>query len=82
MIHSGFGYDTHWLCGPGGLFPGPFGWIITLFFWGLLIFFTVKFIQFLFTKSSGNTRLDQLKERYAKGEISEDEYHRMKTEIN
>ena len=84
MMHSGFGQYGSWLCGPGAFFPGPLGWIVTLFFWGLVIFLAVKLFQALFSGSRGKsaTNLDTLKERYARGEISQDEYQRMKTELS
>ncbi len=86
MMHSGysgFGYNGNWFCGPGAFFPGPIGWIVTIFFWALLIYLAVKFFKGVFFNNSdeGASRLDRLKERYAQGEINEDEYQRMKTEI-
>lgn len=87
MMHSGFGtgfgqYGS-WLCGPGAFFPGPLGWIVTLLFWGLVIFLVVKLFQAVFsgreTRQSGP--LNTLRERYARGEINEDEYNRMKAEL-
>jgi putative membrane protein len=87
MMHdgfgSGFGHFSNWLCGPGAFFPGPLGWIITLFFWGLIIYLVVKLFQALFSggKRISTTALDTLKERFARGEINEDEYRRMKTEL-
>ncbi|HEB70508.1 MAG TPA: SHOCT domain-containing protein [Desulfobulbus sp.] len=83
MMHNGFGQYGNWLCGPGAFFPGPLGWIITILFWGLLIYLAVKLFQAFFSSGvSGSTaRLNTLKERYARGEISEEEYHRMKTEL-
>jgi len=86
MMHSGysgFGYNGNWFCGPGAFFPGPLGWIVTLLFWALLIYLAIKFFKTVFSDKSGEnvSRLDRLKERYAQGEISEDEYNRMKAEI-
>ncbi len=87
MMHNGFGtgFGSYgdWLCGPGAFFPGPLGWIITLLFWALVIFLVVKLFQALFfrNKKFPTTHLNTLKERYARGEISEDEYLRMKTEL-
>lgn len=87
MMHngfgSGFGHMSNWLCGPGAFFPGPLGWIVTLLFWGLIIYLVVKLFQFLFSgaKRTTATHLDALKERYARGEINEDEYRRMKSEL-
>ncbi len=84
MMHSGFGQYSSWLCGPGGFFPGPLGWIITLLFWGLVILLVVKLFQALFSRENKVTTspLSTLKERYARGEINEDEYLRMKAELS
>ncbi len=83
MMHSGFGQYGSWFCGPGAFFSGPLGWIITLLFWGLVIFLVVKLFQAFFPGGRGGSaaRLHTLKERYARGEITEDEYQRMKTEL-
>ncbi len=81
---SGFGQYGNWVCGPGAFFPGPFGWIVTLLFWGLIIYLLIKLFGALFSGKKGNpsSNLDTLKERYARGEIDEDEYRRMKTELS
>ncbi|MBW1635096.1 MAG: SHOCT domain-containing protein [Deltaproteobacteria bacterium] len=77
------GFNGNWLCGPGAFFPGPIGWIVTLLFWALLIYLGVKLFKAIFSGSSKGpaARIDSLKERYARGEISEDEYNRMKAEL-
>lgn len=88
MMHNGFGsgHYSSWMCGPGMFLPGPFGWIVSLLFWGLLIFLAVKLYQAFFSKQraggAGATSLDGLKDRYARGYISEDEYRRMKVELD
>ncbi len=84
MMHNGFGQFGNWLCGPGAFFPGPFGWIISLLFWALVIFLAVKLFQAVFSggRSKSAAHLDILRERYARGEINEDEYRRMKTELS
>lgn len=84
MMHSGFGYNGNWICGPGAFFSGPLGWVVTLLFWALLIYLVVKLVKAIFSSSSreATARLDRLKERYARNEISEDEYNRMKTELS
>ncbi len=83
MMHSGFGYNSNWFCGPGSFFPGPTGWIVMLLFWALLIYLGVRLFKAVSTKNSEGSvsRLDSLKERYARGEIDEDEYNRMKREL-
>ena len=70
MMHYGFGY--------GGMFM----WIILLIVIGLLIYFIVQA-----QKTKGRTPiqnespLDILKRRYAKGEITREEYERMKKDL-
>ena len=70
MMHYGFGY--------GGMFM----WIIFLIVIGLLIYFIVQS-----QKTKGQTPtlhespLDILKRRYAGGEITREEYERMKKDL-
>jgi len=70
MMHYGFGYG------------GTFMWIIFLIVTGLLIYY---FIQIRKTKSrtspENESHLDILKKRYAKGEISKEEYDRIKRDL-
>jgi len=70
MMHYGFGY--------GGMFM----WIIFLIVIGLLIYF---FLQTQKTKGQTPTQneshLDILKIRYAKGEITRENYERMKKDL-
>jgi len=80
---SGFGHGGR-LCDPGAFFPGPIGWLLTLLFWGLIIYLAVRLFQFLFSgknRSNPTSRLEVLKNRFAQGEITEEEYRRMKTEL-
>jgi len=83
MMHNGFGHYGNWMNGPGLFFHGPLGFIIGLLFWGLILYLAVKLFGALFSRENKNnaTPLALLKERYATGKISEDEYHRMKTEF-
>ncbi|PKN18697.1 MAG: electron transporter RnfE [Deltaproteobacteria bacterium HGW-Deltaproteobacteria-6] len=71
MMHYGFGY--------GGMFM----WIIFLIVIGLLIYFFVqtqkKKDQ---TPAQGESHLDILKKRYAKGEITKEDYDRMKHDLD
>jgi putative membrane protein len=70
MMHYGFGY--------GGMFM----WIIFLIVIGLLIYFIVQSQNTKNkTQTQNETPLDILKRRYAKGEISSEEYERMKKEL-
>jgi putative membrane protein len=70
MMHYGFGY--------GGMFM----WIIFLIVIGLLVYF---FVQTRKTKgqtpTQGESHLDILKKRYAKGEITREDYERMKKDL-
>jgi putative membrane protein len=70
MMHYGFGY--------GGMFM----WIIFLLVIGLLVYVIVQSQK---TKGQTPTQnedpLDVLKRRYAKGEISKEEYEKMKKDL-
>jgi putative membrane protein len=70
MMHYGFGY--------GGMFM----WIIFLVVVGLLIYFIIHSQkQKGQTPTQNENHLDILKRRYAKGEITKEEYERMKKEL-
>lgn len=62
-----------------------FGWIFMILFWGILIYLVVQGVNRWSLNGSGRSQLktaeDILKERYAKGEISKDEYTRMKQDL-
>ncbi|GMB01555.1 SHOCT domain-containing protein [Pelosinus sp. IPA-1] len=73
-------------------FSGPFGWlgmgmgiIVHLAFTALIIMAAVWLFKALFRSGSQNEprtdALEILKQRYAKGEITTDEYQRMKKEL-
>ena len=64
---------------------GTFGWIYMLLFWVLFISAIVLFVS-LVTRSAGwaakhRTPLDILKRRYARGEITREQYERMKDDL-
>ena len=70
MMHYGFGY--------GGMFM----WIILLIVVGLLIYFIVQVQKTKGqTPAQGETHMDILKKRYAKGEISKEDFDRMKRDL-
>jgi len=77
------GYMMHWDYGWGLGFG--FGWIFLLFFWLLLILGVVYLIKLI----GGSTRrgereetaLDILKKRYAKGEVSREEFEKIKEDL-
>jgi putative membrane protein len=77
-----------WMMGGWGM--GWFGMIFMIIFWGLIIVGLVLLIRWLIQNTSGkgqtgvrtgSNAIDILKERYAKGEISRDEFETMKTDI-
>jgi len=82
----GRGADTSgWLCDFGYFMPGPFGMFFSILLWGAIILLIVKVVQSLFfsrkkTGISGPMKI--LQERYAAGEISRDEYERVKQDIS
>ena len=61
----------------------PFGWIMMIGFWGLIIFGIAWLVREMSGKNKTNQKdsLDILKERYAKGEIEREEFERMKKDI-
>jgi putative membrane protein len=70
MMHYGFGY--------GGMFM----WIIFLIVIGLLVYFFVQNQKTkVQTSAQGESHLDILKKRYAKGEITKEDYDRMKRDL-
>jgi len=69
-------------CSFGFGYGGMFMWILFLILLGVVIYFII-----LSTKSknfdgqSGETPIDILKKRYAKGEITKEDFDRMKNEL-
>jgi putative membrane protein len=61
------------------------GWILMILFWALVILGIVYVVQAISRRAvrSGpeETPLDILKKRYAKGEISKEEFERMRDDI-
>jgi len=75
----GWGYGMGWL-----------GWIFMIIFWIVVIAGVVLLVRWIVStgeKSRGpqlskDTAIDILKKRYAKGEVSKEEYERMKKDIS
>ncbi len=75
-----------WGWGPGSFFGHPFGMIIGVIFWALVIYGLFVFISNMAKRGSGpagqnESPMDILKKRYARGEINAEEYARMKKDL-
>lgn len=70
----------HWYSDHGMGVGMGFGWLFMILFWVLIIFLVVFFL-----KKSGlgrkETAEDILKKRYARGELSKEDFERMKANI-
>ena len=82
MMGSGYGY----MMGQGYM-----GWFMMIFFWGLLLAGLIFFVRWIMhlpksekktEKRTGNTSLNILKERFARGEIDIDEFREKKQLIS
>lgn len=69
----------HWDYGWG---MGGFGWLFMLVFWALVIIGVVYLVKMVIggtrSEEKTETALDILKKRYAKGEISKEEFEEKK----
>ncbi len=57
------------------------GWIFMILFWALIILGVVALAKWLFTAGApgaGRRPLDILRERYARGDITRDQYQQMR----
>lgn len=78
------------MCGPGGCAFGPWGWIMMLamvVFWLLFIGGIIALVVWALraygpSSRSTETPMDILNKRYARGEITQEEYERMKREVS
>jgi len=75
---------------PGGMMGGWgygfFGWLMMLLFWGLIIAGAVLVVRWLVDQTrspalGSETALDVLKRRYAKGEITKEQFDAMKRDL-
>lgn len=59
-----------------------FGWIFMILFWTLIVLGVVALGKWLFStdgaEQAGRDPLDTLKQRYARGEVSRDQYEEMR----
>ncbi len=78
-VYPGGGHMMDWghmNCGSGGVFM----WIILLILIGVVIYFVIN-RQKLIKREDEETPLEILKKRYAKGEISKQEFEKMKKNL-
>jgi putative membrane protein len=80
MMHYG------WSCGPFAMIGGPWGSILNLVFWGLLIAGAIWLGTRLLSRGPATqlreTPLEMLKRRYAAGEIDGEEYAKVRRELS
>lgn len=88
-IFSGWGgYGVYGMMGPWMMGSTGWGWfmpILMIVFWGLVIWAIVALVRGLSSGGGGSRQeesaLDMLKKRYARGEISKEEYEAKKKDI-
>jgi putative membrane protein len=75
----------HWFGDYGYGMGSGFGWIFMILFWVVVILLIFAFVKLLSKRSpnetTGKSAEEILKERYAKGEISKEEYEQIKKDI-
>lgn len=89
--HAGWGGNMgHWWQGGSSWFSiwphahGPFllNWLIPVLFWALVLYVLFSIFRYFFSKSDhgqSQAAMETLQNRFAAGDISEQEYHARKT---
>ncbi len=70
--------------GNGGWLGFGLGWVFMIFWWAVVVFGIVVFVRWLrhyHHEGAEKTALQVLEERYAKGEISREEFLNMKNDL-
>lgn len=76
MMFWGCGGNWGWGWGMG------LGWLFMILFWGLVLFGAVSLFRVLSGgRRPGRSALEILQQRYARGEISRDEYEQMRRDL-
>lgn len=79
----------NWFCGPEGLFGFHFGGFFHLIFWAVILLLLFTLLRALFTNKSQtvvtardrSSALSILEERYASGEIDQEEFLKKKNDL-
>ncbi len=88
MWGSNFSYWGNSFCGLGPSFghgPWFFGWVFPLLFWGFIAYLIYSVIRSLFSNKierKNDSALELLRNRFASGEINEQEYTTQKVVLN
>lgn len=85
-MHPFYSYSEKFLGGIGSEWIGLVSMAMYLIFWGVVIVFAHRFAKKYFMNSKGLKQDDSavqiLRERYAKGEISSEEYRRVRDDLD
>lgn len=79
---------ANWLCGTTSFIPGPFGMVLNMIFWIVIIWLLFQISQHFFSpkrkenNGSEYAPITILKKRYAAGEITQEEFNQMTDNIN
>lgn len=85
-MHPFYSYSEKFLGSAGSEWIGLLSMSMYLVFWGVVIVFAYRFVKKYIVGSGGfksnDSAMTILRERYARGEIDSEEYHRIKDDLN